>query len=196
MSVASPVIDYIDPVPRKIYLLVGITEYHPVEDIYTEVRNLRRLTLSLRGHDIFVTAGGSLPKNLAGTKRTPRYAIFHDCQVVLSGDVFISGEQLFADSNGDLVGSGKDCVDRVLSPADAYAEYAPPNAEVIKVTSGSGLDAAQDAKLTRIHALEEADEIHNPTSIVKKAKGTETVLLTKDVTGSNLTAELTVIEAP
>lgn len=141
MSVLTPVIDYIDPANRLIYLLAGVTEYHPVEDIYAEVRNLRRLDESLRGYDIFVTAGGSLPKNLAGTSRTPRYAIFHDCQVVLSGDTYVSGEQLFANAAGELVGSGKDCIDRLLSPADAYADYAPAEAEVIVIETSTDLSS-------------------------------------------------------
>jgi hypothetical protein len=140
MSVASPVIDYLDPVNRRIYLLAGIDEYHPVEDIYKEVRDRRRNDESLRPYDVFVTAGGNLPKNVAGTERTPRYAIFWNTKIVLSGDTYISGEQLYSDGvypNGDLVGKGNDCIDRALSPPDAYAEYAPPEAEVI-VVNGSG----------------------------------------------------------
>ncbi len=156
MSVANPVIDHIDPISRKIYLLSGVDEYHPVEDIYKEVRHLRRTTESLRGFDIFITAGGSLPKNVAGTERTPRYAIFHDCQIVISGDTYVAGEQLFADATGALVGKGKDCIDRILSPADAYVEYAPPEAEVIVVSTGSGLSIEEHDMLYRLKHLERA----------------------------------------
>lgn len=134
MSVANPVIDFIDAPARRIYLLAGVTEYHPVDDIYAEVRRLRRDNELLRAFDVFVTAGGNLPKNQAGTSRTPRFAIFNNCKVVISGDTFISGEQLFADSEGLLIGSGKDCIDRALSASGAYADYAPPEAEVIVKT--------------------------------------------------------------
>lgn len=153
MSVASPVVDYIDPSasPRRIYLLAGITEYHPVEDIYIEVRNIRRTDEAMRPYDIFVSGGGNLPKNEAKTKRTPRYAVFNNTKIILTGDTVITGEQLYADDTGALVGSGKDCIDRALSPADAYAEYEPPKAEVIVVNSGSGLSTEQDTKLTQLH---------------------------------------------
>ena len=153
MSVAVPVIDYIDPVNRKIYLLAGVSTYHPVDDIYKEVRNLRRTDETLRSYPVFVSAGGNLPKNLAGTSRTPRFAIFNNTQVVLTGDTFVSGEQLFRNAAGDLVGSGKDCIDRVLSPADAYGDYAPPEAEVIIVSTGSGLSTEQDTMLQTINSL-------------------------------------------
>lgn len=131
MSVSVPVIDFIDPVNRRIWLQSGIDAYHPVTDIYHEVRYLRRTDESLRPYPVFVTAAGNDPKNLAGTRRTPRYAIFQDCKIVLSGDTRITGEQLFANNLGQLVGSGPDCIDKSLSPQDAYSDYTPPDAEVI-----------------------------------------------------------------
>jgi len=76
MSVAVPVIDYIDPDTRRIYLLDGVDEYHPLDDIYAEVRNLRRTDESLRKYFVFTQGGGNIPKNVSGTLRTPRYAIF------------------------------------------------------------------------------------------------------------------------
>lgn len=164
MSVSSPVIDYIDTATRRIYLLAGITEYHPVTDIYHEVRNLRRTNESLRPYDIFVTAEGSVPKNVAGTKRTPRYAVFNNCKVVLSGDTVISGEQLYADATGAKVGSGKDCIDKVLSPADAYADYEPSEAEFTLIATGSGLSVDQDAKLTDIYEDNNNKRERNPTT--------------------------------
>jgi hypothetical protein len=145
MSVAVPVIDYIDAINRRIYLLAGVTEYHPVTDIYHEVRNLRRTNEALRPYDPFVTAEGNVPKNVAGTKRTPRYAVFQNCKVVLSGDTLITGEQLLADATGAKIGSGPDCVDKALSPADAYCDYTPAEAEVIEVATGGGPTAQEIA---------------------------------------------------
>jgi hypothetical protein len=162
MSVAVPVIDYIDAINRRIYLLAGVTEYHPVTDIYHEVRNLRRTNEALRPYDPFVTAEGNVPKNVAGTKRTPRYAVFQNCKVVLSGDTLITGEQLLADATGAKIGSGPDCIDKALSPADAYCDYTPSEAEVIQ--SGSGLDAGQDSKLTDLYIAHYNRRKHDKTA--------------------------------
>ena len=115
MSVATPVIDYINPTTRRIYLLSGVTEYHPLDDIYAEVRNLRRTDESLRQFFMYIHGGGNIPKNVSGTLRTARYAIFQDCKIVVSEDTYVSGEQLYADENGDVVGKGPDCVDHALS---------------------------------------------------------------------------------
>lgn len=145
MSVLTPVIDYVDPVARRIYLLVGVTRYHPVDDIYKEMRRRRATDETIRGYFNFVSGSGNLPKNLEGTERTPRQAIFNNCKVVLSGDTEITGEQLYANAAGELIGKGKDCIDRVLSPANAYADYAPPEAEVIEVNTGGTLLTAEQA---------------------------------------------------
>lgn len=146
MSVAVPVIDYIDPAARRIYLLDGATEYHPIDDIYAEVRYLRRTEESLRKYFVFTQGGGNIPKNVSGTLRTPRYAIFKNCKVVVSGDTYVTGEQLYADADGNMIGKGPDCVDHALSPADAYLDYEPPGSEVI-VSGSGGLTSEQEAKL-------------------------------------------------
>lgn len=164
MSVASPVIDYIDAVNRRIYLLAGITEYNPVTDIYYEVRNLRRTNETLRGYDPFVTAEGSVPKNVAGTKRTPRYAVFQNSKVVLAGDTLITGEQLLADATGAKVGSGPDCVDKALSPVDAYCDYTPSEAEVIVVQTAGGLLPAEQLQLADIHKASYNRRKHDKTA--------------------------------
>jgi hypothetical protein len=156
MSVAVPVIDYIDPVARRIYLLAGIDAYHPLDDIYAEVRNLRRTDESLQSYLVFVQGGGNIPKDVTGTLRTPRYAIFQNCQVVVSGDTQVTGEQLFADANGDVIGKGPDCIDHALSPLDAYVDYTPPGAEVIVIETGtSGLTAGESSQLSTIYTNNE-----------------------------------------
>jgi hypothetical protein len=137
MSVAVPVIDYIDPVARRIYLLAGVTQYHAVDDIYKEVRHLRRTDESLRGFFLFIEGGGNVPKNALGTIRTARYVIFRNTKVVLSEDTQIYGEQLYSDENGNIVGKGHDCVDHDLGPQNLHVDYEPPGSEVIEVgTSG------------------------------------------------------------
>ena len=156
MSVAVPVIDYIDPATRRIYLLDGVDEYHPLEDIYAEVRYLRRTDESFRKYFVFIQGGGNIPKNVSGTLRTPRYAIFKNCKVVVSDDTYVTGEQLYADADGNMIGKGPDCIDHVLSPSDAYLDYEPPGSEVIVGTGGLTPEqedklsaAATDSALTR-----------------------------------------------
>lgn len=131
MSVLSPVIDHLDLSTKYIYLLTGCREYHPVEDIYTEVRNLRRTDESERVYDVPVTAAGAVPKG--GGKFTPRYAIFHDGWRVVPEDVshslHITGEQITSEGT-----SGEACMDLTpLSPGTSiFINYDPPAAEIIR----------------------------------------------------------------
>ena len=151
MSVAVPVIDYIDPATRRIYLLAGVTEYHPLDDIYAEVRNLRRTDESLRKYFVFTQGGGNIPKNVSGTLRTPRYAIFKNCKIVVSGDTYVTGEQLYADADGNMIGKGPDCVDHDLSPTNAYLDYEPPGSEVISVDTGGTFTEEDRAGMQNRH---------------------------------------------
>ncbi len=152
MSVAVPVIDYVDPATRRVHLLSGVEEYHPLDDIYAEIRNLRVADESMRKYFVFIQGGGNIPKNVTGTLRTPRYAIFKNCKVVVSGDTNVLGEQLYADENGDVIGKGKDCIDHALSPADAYVDYEPPGSEVI---------VPETASITEQDKMDIADRVHD-----------------------------------
>lgn len=132
MSVASPVIDHLDPVAKYIYLAAGVREYHPIDDIYKEIRNLRKLNPTThRWYDMPVFAFGAVPKG--GGKFTPRYATFNNGWRVVpedtTHDLYISGEQLTDDGQ-----SGKACLDlTVLSPGtNVFVHYEPPAAELIK----------------------------------------------------------------
>lgn len=59
---------------------------------------------------------------------------------------------------------------------------------------GQSLTTQQAEALTRILDLLEADEEHSPTELIRRLKGTATVLQRKDVTGSSLTGTLTIVE--
>ena len=201
MSVASPVIASIDGTvsPRLIYLLPGVRSYHPIDDIYKEVRHLRRTNESLRRYDVFVGAEGNVPKNVLGTKRTPRFAFFFNTKVVpedADQTLEVTGEQLYVEDNGDVTGEGADCME--FSPLSAgtkiVVEYAPSETETTVVSTGSGLSVEQDAALTRIGELLEADERFTPTQATKYRKGTTDVLLQKNVNGGDLTGTVTIDE--
>lgn len=131
MSVLDPVIDYLDTTNKHIYLVAGCREYHPIDDIYKEIRNLRRTNEVLRGHDIMVQAFGAIPKG--GGKFTPRYAQFNNGWKVVpedtTHDLYISGEQLTDDGQ-----SGKACLDLTVLSAgtNVFVHYEPPAAELIK----------------------------------------------------------------
>ena len=140
MSVASPVINNIDHTTKRIYLKVGIVAYHPIDDIYHEVRNLRRTVESERKYDVPVQAGGRVPKG--GGKFTPRYAIFNNGYKIIPQDadhtLAVTGEQLTDDGQ-----AGTTIVD--LTPLSAgvkvKVDYTPSEAEVIEVSTGSGVTA-------------------------------------------------------
>jgi hypothetical protein len=131
MSVAIPVIDHLDIVAKEIYLLTGVRSYHPVEDIYKEIRYLRKTDESLRVTDMPVSAAGNVPKG--GGKYTPRYAIFNNGWKVVPEDVShtleVTGEQITDDGQ-----SGAACVSLAgMSPGtNIFINYYPPSAEIVR----------------------------------------------------------------
>lgn len=150
MSVASPVIDFIDPSvsPRRIHLRAGVREYHPVDDIYKEVRQLRQDDESLRPYDMFVSAGGNVKKLADGSLRTPRYAIFNNTVVVPANDadhdLRVTGEQLFAPGFGEEpIAGGVAIIDKTPLSVAVNVDYTPAEAEVIVVTVSAALTMQQ-----------------------------------------------------
>lgn len=138
MSVASPVIDYIDPDARRIYLKAGIREYHAIDDIYFEVRRLRATDESLRKWDSFVEAGGNVQKT--PTTFTPRYLIMKTDgrgittkivpDVTVSHSLQVNGEQI-----SDIGTSGAVLIDKDLLPPGINVDVTlqPPGAEIIRL---------------------------------------------------------------
>lgn len=131
MSIADPVIDHIDPALKRIFLKAGVTSYHPVADIYPEIRQLRQLNESLRWFDMPVTAAGNIPKG--GGKFTSRYAVFcHGWKVVpqdVTHALYVTGEQITDDGQ-----SGPACLDTLsLSPGtNVTIHYEPPASELVR----------------------------------------------------------------
>lgn len=149
MSVASPVISSIDGVTRRIFLAAGVRAYHPIDDIYAEVVNLRRTTEALRPFDMFVAALPIFDKG--GGRFTPRALILRLGTRIVPADedhdLEITGEQLTDDG-----GSGPDGMDLSLlgSGRRVTVNYAPAEAELITVNSGSGLSTAQADMLIKL----------------------------------------------
>jgi hypothetical protein len=131
MSNLNPVIDYLDLATKFIYLVSGCREYHPVTDIYVEIRTLRRTNEAYRVFDTPVTAFGAVPKG--GGKYTSRYARFnHGWQIVpddVSHSLFVNGEQITDDGQ-----SGPACIntDVLSAGTSVIIQYQPPASELVK----------------------------------------------------------------
>ncbi len=153
MSVVSPVIDHLEPTSKRIYLAAGVRTYHPVTDIYAEIRNLRRTNDDLRKYILPCTAAGNIPKG--GGKFTPRYITLHNGWRIVPEDIShtltIIGEQLTIEG-----GAGAACMDLTsLSASSKVAiEYAPSEAEIIIVTTeSSGLTPEQATMLAEVYMV-------------------------------------------
>jgi hypothetical protein len=134
-GVFTDVIDHLDITTKRIHLRSGVRQYHPVDDIYREVRYHRRNDESVRGVDMPVESSGNVPKG--GGKFTPRLAIFkHGWRIAPADESHILkvlGEQITDDGQ-----SGAAVLDMSLSSpgTNISVEYAPPDSEVITVSVG------------------------------------------------------------
>lgn len=131
-----PVIGSINLQERRIYLASGVRQYHPVDNIYRELRELRRTNENLRGFDMPVVASGNVAKG--GGRFTPRLATFRFGWRIVPEDIshilIINGEQITDDGQ-----SGAAVIDfEPLSPTSKIiVQYEPPSSEII-VKSGAG----------------------------------------------------------
>jgi hypothetical protein len=120
---------------KRIYLDVGVRSFHPVDDLYKELRTLRHTDESLRHFEMPLTASGNVAKG--GGKFTPRLVIFNEGWRVVPEDTShtldVTGEQITDDGQ-----SGPACFD--FTPLGATTKvivnYQPPEAEVITVDTG------------------------------------------------------------
>lgn len=135
MSVAIPVIDHVDPDLRRIYLKLGVREIHMIDDIYFEMRNLRRTDETLRGWYPFVEAGGNVQKTT--TTYTPRYlTMLTDPRPITTAIVpadevhtlVVKGEGIT-----DQGTSGAACFDKTGLVNSVDIEFTPPGAEIIRL---------------------------------------------------------------
>jgi hypothetical protein len=123
-------IDHLDLKRKRIFLRSGTVNYHPVEDIYKEVRFIRRVDVSLRNIKIPVQAGGGVSKG--GGKFTPRYAVFNNGWRIVPQDsthaLYIEGEQITDDGQ-----SGPAVLDTSLlsSGTNVTIHYEPPTSELV-----------------------------------------------------------------
>lgn len=141
-----PFIASINGPTRRVYLdpaavTGGVLSFHPTVDLYPEYKALRASNEAVRPFDAFLEARGNEPKNLDGSRRTPRYVrLLQGTKLVIPAGVtqlFVTGELLTDD--------GSDPFDKSLA-AGVIIDYTPPTAEIIKVTaSGNEYSLAQIA---------------------------------------------------
>jgi len=143
------VVDTWDGANRRIYLASGVTEFHPIDDIYREYRNARANDESFRVWEPFMVAIGHEPKG--GGKFTSRYLLLLDDgdigQVKIipfdeGGTIQITGEVLCEDQTDPFDISG------LVNPM--VLRYTPPDTEIIELGT-SGLTPGESAKLDEIH---------------------------------------------
>lgn len=123
---------------KIIYLKSGVASYHPVDDIYKEVRYHRRFDESLRYVDMPIEAAGNIAKG--GGKYTARLAILNNGWRIAPANethvLRVTGEQITDDGQ-----AGVDVMDMSLLDAGVTVsvEYAPPDTEIILVSVGSAV---------------------------------------------------------
>lgn len=135
-----------DGADRHIHLAQGVTEFHPIDDIYREYRTERSTNEAFRVWEPFMEAIGNEPKG--GGRFTPRYLLLLQGAKIVPYDedaiIDITGEILTDDQTSPIHFD-------TLSPGTTILmNYFPPTAEVIQISSGSGLSAEQDALLSLI----------------------------------------------
>jgi hypothetical protein len=135
MSVANPIIDYIDGTTRRIYLLSGVSDYFPIEDIYHEYRNRRRLDADeLRKYNPLLRAEGNVPKGAGAF--TPRFV------VLLEGTKIVPfNESLQINQLGDMITDNPDVDPSLYDISGLTAAkpifIKPSEAETIQLNSSS-----------------------------------------------------------
>lgn len=133
MSVLNPKILSIDGVARRVYLKQGVSDFYPIEDIYHEYRNRRRLdTDGLRRYNPLLRAEGNVPKG--GGAFTPRYVVLLEGTKIVPFDESLQINQL-----GDMITDNPD-VDATLYDISSLTTaktifISPSEAEVIQLNS-------------------------------------------------------------
>lgn len=154
---------------KIIYLKEGTIQYHPVDNIYKEVRFHRAHDESLRVVDMPVIALGHDSKG-AG-EYTARLAMFkHGWRIApanVSHTLEVTGEQITDD---ELSGSG--CMDMTLFDpgVNVFVDYAPPDTELIYVDAG-GLTPEQEARLEFLDVAVSSRSSHSAEDVTCGSSG-------------------------
>lgn len=134
MSVATPIVETWDGENRRIHLKEGVSDYFPIEDLYTEYRNVRRTDEAFRVWNPLLLASGNVPKG--GGVFTPRYVVLLDGTKIVPFDEVLKLSQL-----GDMITDDPDTdaslydISTLTVPKVIFIK--PSEAEIIQLNSES-----------------------------------------------------------
>lgn len=132
-----------DGANREIHLLSGVTEFHPIDDIYREYRTERASNEAFRVWEPFMTAEGNEPKG--GGKFTSRYLLLLDGVKIIpfdeANEISVTGEVLTDDQTTPFDTS------TITNPV--IINYAPPDTELVEI-GGSGLTPDEQQRIDDI----------------------------------------------
>jgi len=131
----STYVDRLDILNKIVFIKDDVATFHPVDDMYTEVRSIRRIDESTRVKDNPVSAQGNEP---AGANFTPRRAVLNDgwrigLEFQSNWTLSITGEII---SDDGFAGAQLVKLDYLPVGVSALVNYTPPSSEVITVTVG------------------------------------------------------------
>lgn len=129
-----PVVASFDWPNRRIYMAAAT--WHPL-DVYREMRADRRLNEYGRQFDPLVKYDGNVPKG--GGKFTPRYMTMLQGAKIVPVD---GGTEPITDVQGEIITDDQTpFIDVSSLTTKPQVNYAPAEAEIIEVMTGSGINA-------------------------------------------------------
>lgn len=139
----STYVDRLDITNKIVFIKTDVLSFHPVDDMYTEVRSIRRIDESVRKMDMPVSSQGNEP---AGANFTPRRAVMNNgwrigIENTVNGTLSITGEVI---SDDGLAGAQVVKLDYLPSGVSMLVNYTPPSSEVIVVSGGGTAPTAQE----------------------------------------------------
>jgi hypothetical protein len=143
----SDTVDRLDITDKIVFIKTDVVTFHPVEDLYREVRSIRHYDESTRVMNNPVSAQGN---EIAGQNFTPRRAVLNDGWRIgfenpINGTVTITGEMI---SDDGLAGAQLVKLEYLPSGVSMLINYAPPSSEVIVVNN-----AMTDAHVLMVEEL-------------------------------------------
>jgi len=133
MSVATPIVQTWDGANRRIYLKQGVADYFPIDDLYKEYRDARKLeTAGIRKFNALLKAEGNVPKGAGAF--TPRYVVLLEGTKIIPYDESLQLNQL-----GDMITDDPDVdptlydISLLTNPKPIFIK--PSEAETIQLNS-------------------------------------------------------------
>jgi len=149
----SDFVSRLDITNKIVFIKDTVLTFHPVADMYSEVRSIRRVDESVRRMDNPVSAQGNEP---AGSNFTPRRAVMNNgwrigIEYPSNSTLAITGEMI---SDDGFAGAQLVKLDFMPVGISALVNYTPPSSEVITTTTVTtvvtGDLAAVEAKVDAI----------------------------------------------